>query len=68
MPTAVASKVCTEEGKWWLHPDSNRTWTNFTICKANNSHHHSVRQDSRGYQREGQGKRGWLGEDLTDCV
>lgn len=51
MPTAVASKVCTEEGKWWLHPDSNRTWTNFTICKANNSHHHSVRRDSKGSQR-----------------
>lgn len=44
--TAVASKVCTEEGEWWLHPDSNRTWTNFTICKANNSLH-SVRTDSK---------------------
>lgn len=35
---SLASKVCTETGKWWHHPEGNRTWTNFTNCKANSSH------------------------------
>lgn len=34
-PHAMASKVCTETGEWGRHPESNRTWTNFTNCKAN---------------------------------
>ncbi|CAM9299154.1 unnamed protein product [Lampetra planeri] len=38
-PYAVASKVCTETGEWGRHPESNRTWTNFTNCKANTTHH-----------------------------
>ncbi|XP_071320917.1 calcitonin gene-related peptide type 1 receptor-like isoform X2 [Trachinotus anak] len=37
--SAVASKVCTESGEWGRHPESNRTWTNFTNCKANPVHH-----------------------------
>ncbi|XP_057686196.1 calcitonin gene-related peptide type 1 receptor isoform X2 [Corythoichthys intestinalis] len=41
-PYALASKVCTESGKWWRHPDSNRTWTNFTKCHANTTHHGTV--------------------------
>lgn len=69
MPTAVASKVCTEEGEWWLHPVGNRTWTNFTICKANNSHHHMVKAGQQGLTKsQGKGPGGWLGERLTDCV
>lgn len=38
-PNAVASKVCTETGEWGRHPESNRTWTNFTNCIANTTHH-----------------------------
>ncbi|XP_028279671.1 calcitonin gene-related peptide type 1 receptor-like isoform X2 [Parambassis ranga] len=38
-PYAMASKVCTETGEWGRHPESNRTWTNFTNCKANVTHH-----------------------------
>ncbi|XP_061896537.1 calcitonin gene-related peptide type 1 receptor-like isoform X1 [Entelurus aequoreus] len=38
-PNAMASKVCTETGEWGRHPESNRTWTNFTNCKANTTHH-----------------------------
>lgn len=69
MPTAVASKVCTEEGEWWLHPDSNRTWTNFTICQANTSLHHSVKASQEELaESQGKGLGGWLGEGLTDCV
>uniref|UniRef100_A0A667WGZ3 Calcitonin gene-related peptide type 1 receptor n=1 Tax=Myripristis murdjan TaxID=586833 RepID=A0A667WGZ3_9TELE len=34
-PKEVASKVCTETGQWWRHPQSNRTWTNYTKCTAN---------------------------------
>ncbi|XP_075897486.1 calcitonin gene-related peptide type 1 receptor-like isoform X2 [Nelusetta ayraudi] len=41
-PNAVASKMCTEEGEWWRHHESNRTWTNFTICKATHNSHHSA--------------------------
>ncbi|MCJ8730025.1 hypothetical protein PDJAM_G00113690 [Pangasius djambal] len=29
----MATKICTESGKWFVHPDSNRTWTNYTTCK-----------------------------------
>uniref|UniRef100_A0A3Q3ERH3 Calcitonin gene-related peptide type 1 receptor-like n=1 Tax=Labrus bergylta TaxID=56723 RepID=A0A3Q3ERH3_9LABR len=38
-PNAMASKVCSETGEWGRHPESNRTWTNFTNCKANMTHH-----------------------------
>ncbi|XP_039539034.1 calcitonin gene-related peptide type 1 receptor [Pimephales promelas] len=31
-PTEMVSKICTESGQWFLHPASNRTWTNFTRC------------------------------------
>ncbi|XP_018516718.2 calcitonin gene-related peptide type 1 receptor isoform X3 [Lates calcarifer] len=40
-PLAVASKVCTETGEWGRHPESNRTWTNFTNCRANTTHHNT---------------------------
>ncbi|XP_023185079.1 calcitonin gene-related peptide type 1 receptor isoform X2 [Xiphophorus maculatus] len=30
---AIAVKVCTETGEWARHPDSNRTWTDYTSCK-----------------------------------
>ncbi|XP_067116282.1 calcitonin gene-related peptide type 1 receptor-like [Osmerus mordax] len=33
----VASKVCTETGNWGRHPESNRTWTNFTLCRGNST-------------------------------
>uniref|UniRef100_A0A8C4IU18 Calcitonin gene-related peptide type 1 receptor n=1 Tax=Dicentrarchus labrax TaxID=13489 RepID=A0A8C4IU18_DICLA len=38
-PHAMASKVCTETGEWGRHPESKRTWTNFTNCRANTTHH-----------------------------
>lgn len=44
----MASKVCTETGKWGHHPESNRTWTNFTNCKANTTHHRTVRVAETG--------------------
>ncbi|XP_012724984.1 calcitonin gene-related peptide type 1 receptor [Fundulus heteroclitus] len=34
-PRAMAVKVCTVNGEWGQHPDSNRTWTDFTSCKSN---------------------------------
>ncbi|XP_072304302.1 calcitonin gene-related peptide type 1 receptor-like [Eucyclogobius newberryi] len=37
-PNAIATKVCSETGQWWRHHESNRTWTNFTNCKANSTH------------------------------
>ncbi|CAL8289099.1 unnamed protein product [Lota lota] len=35
-PKEMASKVCTDEGQWGRHPQSNRTWTNYTTCKTHN--------------------------------
>ncbi|KAM9482379.1 calcitonin gene-related peptide type 1 receptor [Clarias gariepinus] len=33
----VATKICTESGKWFVHPESNRTWTNYTTCTQSTS-------------------------------
>ena len=27
-----ATKVCTEDGQWFRHPETNDTWTNYTMC------------------------------------
>ncbi|XP_076008612.1 calcitonin gene-related peptide type 1 receptor-like isoform X2 [Genypterus blacodes] len=37
-PKEVVSKVCTDSGQWWRHPQSNRTWTNYTKCNANTNY------------------------------
>ena len=26
------SRDCQEDGTWWTHPSSNRTWSNYTTC------------------------------------
>ncbi|XP_019745291.1 calcitonin gene-related peptide type 1 receptor [Hippocampus comes] len=31
-PTEKVSKYCGEDGQWYRHPESNITWTNFTLC------------------------------------
>uniref|UniRef100_A0AAQ4R3U0 Calcitonin gene-related peptide type 1 receptor n=1 Tax=Gasterosteus aculeatus aculeatus TaxID=481459 RepID=A0AAQ4R3U0_GASAC len=31
-PSEMVMKICTESGQWFLHPESNRTWTNYTRC------------------------------------
>uniref|UniRef100_A0A8C3ABC1 Calcitonin gene-related peptide type 1 receptor n=1 Tax=Cyclopterus lumpus TaxID=8103 RepID=A0A8C3ABC1_CYCLU len=31
-PSEIVTKICTDSGQWFLHPESNRTWTNFTRC------------------------------------
>ncbi|XP_051245804.1 calcitonin gene-related peptide type 1 receptor isoform X1 [Dicentrarchus labrax] len=31
-PTEKATKYCGEDGKWFRHPDTNRTWSNYTLC------------------------------------
>ena len=30
--TLVVLQYCDAEGGWWVHPDSNRTWSNYTSC------------------------------------
>lgn len=30
--TEKATKYCGADGKWFQHPDSNRTLTNYTLC------------------------------------
>uniref|UniRef100_A0A6Q2XT57 Calcitonin gene-related peptide type 1 receptor n=1 Tax=Esox lucius TaxID=8010 RepID=A0A6Q2XT57_ESOLU len=31
-PAEMATRVCSETGHWFLHPESNKTWTNYTEC------------------------------------
>ena len=33
-----------EDGRWWIHPDTNRTWSNYTNCldPVDISFHHTV--------------------------
>ncbi|KAH1177518.1 hypothetical protein KIL84_011220, partial [Mauremys mutica] len=33
-PTERASKYCDETGNWFRHPESNRTWSNYTLCNS----------------------------------
>lgn len=30
-----AAKYCGEDGQWFRHPDTNRTWSNYTLCNEN---------------------------------
>ncbi|XP_078287735.1 calcitonin gene-related peptide type 1 receptor-like isoform X2 [Rhinoraja longicauda] len=32
--TEKVTKICTEKGKWFQHPMSNRTWSNYTQCEV----------------------------------
>uniref|UniRef100_K7G4I8 Calcitonin receptor n=1 Tax=Pelodiscus sinensis TaxID=13735 RepID=K7G4I8_PELSI len=32
--TERASKYCDETGNWFRHPESNRTWSNYTLCNS----------------------------------
>ncbi|KAL7381124.1 hypothetical protein ABVT39_000927 [Epinephelus coioides] len=34
-PTEKATKYCGEDGQWFRHPDTNRTWSNYTLCIEN---------------------------------
>ncbi|KAG8558625.1 hypothetical protein GDO81_017069 [Engystomops pustulosus] len=33
-PSEKVTKHCDKSGYWFRHPDSNRTWTNYTQCNA----------------------------------
>ena len=28
----TAEKMCLETGEWWVHPETNKSWTNYTSC------------------------------------
>uniref|UniRef100_A0A3B4B7C0 Calcitonin gene-related peptide type 1 receptor n=1 Tax=Periophthalmus magnuspinnatus TaxID=409849 RepID=A0A3B4B7C0_9GOBI len=36
-PSEMVTKICTDSGQWFLHPESNRTWTNYTRCNEHTS-------------------------------
>ncbi|KAF7656563.1 hypothetical protein LDENG_00039430 [Lucifuga dentata] len=36
--TEKATKYCGEDGQWFRHPDTNRTWSDYTLCNANTKH------------------------------
>ncbi|XP_024085598.1 calcitonin gene-related peptide type 1 receptor-like [Cimex lectularius] len=31
-PKRLGHRTCLEDGTWFRHPDSNKTWTNYTTC------------------------------------
>lgn len=33
-PTEKAVKYCDETGNWFRHPDTNKTWSNYSLCTA----------------------------------
>ncbi|XP_038627518.1 calcitonin receptor [Tachyglossus aculeatus] len=33
-PSEKASKFCDQNGNWFRHPESNRTWSNYTLCNS----------------------------------
>ncbi|KAG9329177.1 hypothetical protein JZ751_007350 [Albula glossodonta] len=33
-PSEKVTKVCNTDGQWFRHPDSDRTWSNYTLCTA----------------------------------
>ncbi|KAK3518831.1 hypothetical protein QTP70_014860 [Hemibagrus guttatus] len=33
-PAEKVTKVCNLDGQWFRHPDSNRLWSNYTLCSA----------------------------------
>ncbi|KAG5264745.1 hypothetical protein AALO_G00257580 [Alosa alosa] len=33
-PTEKVTKYCDEHGNWFRHPDTNRSWSNYTLCTA----------------------------------
>ncbi|KAM4631513.1 calcitonin gene-related peptide type 1 receptor [Polymixia lowei] len=33
--TEKVSRYCGENGQWFRHPDTNKTWSNYTLCIAN---------------------------------
>jgi calcitonin receptor-like len=32
LPDRMAFKVCLENGTWFKHPETNKTWSNYTTC------------------------------------
>ncbi|XP_023244517.1 calcitonin receptor-like, partial [Centruroides sculpturatus] len=32
LPERFAHKICNEDGTWYRHPHTNRTWSNYTTC------------------------------------
>ncbi|XP_046875830.1 calcitonin gene-related peptide type 1 receptor isoform X2 [Hypomesus transpacificus] len=33
-PTEKVTKFCGENGQWFRHPETNRTWSNYTLCNS----------------------------------
>ncbi|XP_037540310.1 calcitonin gene-related peptide type 1 receptor-like [Nematolebias whitei] len=33
-PGEKVTKVCNPDGQWFHHPESNRVWSNYTLCQA----------------------------------
>lgn len=34
-PSEKVTKICDQDGQWFRHPASNRTWTDYTRCNTN---------------------------------
>ncbi|XP_054826963.1 calcitonin gene-related peptide type 1 receptor [Eublepharis macularius] len=33
-PSEKVVKSCDQSGRWFVHPESNKTWTNYTLCTS----------------------------------
>ena len=39
-PDSTAKKYCLEDGTWYKHPETNKTWSDYTDCVPVNNFHH----------------------------
>ncbi|MEQ2268060.1 hypothetical protein XENORESO_014497, partial [Xenotaenia resolanae] len=35
-PMETVTKICNPDGQWFIHPNSNKVWTNYTLCNTHN--------------------------------
>ncbi|XP_076094674.1 parathyroid hormone/parathyroid hormone-related peptide receptor-like isoform X2 [Mytilus galloprovincialis] len=40
-----ATRICLENGDWFVHPELNKTWTNYSGCVGNNTDNQSLVPD-----------------------
>lgn len=45
-----ATKYCGEDGQWFRHPDTNRTWSNYTLCNENTKAKLKVIYNEKSFQ------------------
>ncbi|KAK1336465.1 hypothetical protein QTO34_002494 [Cnephaeus nilssonii] len=49
-PSEKVTKICDQDGHWFRHPASNRTWTNYTRCNTNTHERLQPRSPIAGFE------------------